>query len=376
MKNFNSLIVLSLLLVFSSCRRSGDSDYGNSSRNSGGNGGSGILTAGEWNDVENWEFWNQIINQAHFASQPHYWEIYLNNRVSILLHHNTIPISDANLELIKDGSPVWKAKTDNKGRAEMWLAFAQVGQLSNLTEYALSINGHIMDHDLRLFSQGVNAIEINPSPNYSEMVDLAFIVDATGSMRDEIEFLKDDLKNMVQRINSEKSEIQINTASVFYRDEGDDYVVKKSNFTKDINSTISFIKKQEADGGGDYPEAVHTALKTAVNELQWSVKAKSRIAFFLLDAPPHYNPEVIDQLQNSIQKAAELGIKIIPIVASGSDEDTEFLMRFMSIATNGTYVFLTDDSGVGNSHQAQNVGQYEVEFLNDLIVRLVKEFSD
>jgi hypothetical protein len=46
------------------------------------------------------------------------------------------------------------------------------------------------------------------------------------------------------------------------------------------------------------------------------------------------------------------------------------------ISTNGTYVFVTDDSGVGNSHLEPSVGEYEVEFLNDLMVRLIDEYME
>ncbi|MDD4641760.1 MAG: hypothetical protein PHF92_10450, partial [Bacteroidales bacterium] len=70
------------------------------------------------------------------------------------------------------------------------------------------------------------------------------------------------------------------------------------------------------------------------------------------------------------------GIKIIPITASGIDKETEFLMRLMAMATNGSYVFITNDSGVGNEHIQASVGEYQVELLNKLMVRLIKKYSD
>jgi len=51
------------------------------------------------------------------------------------------------------------------------------------------------------------------------------------------------------------------------------------------------------------------------------------------------------------------------------------MMRFISIATNGTYVFITNDSGIGNSHLSPTVGKYDVEYLNNLMVRLIKKYS-
>lgn len=46
-------------------------------------------------------------------------------------------------------------------------------------------------------------------------------------------------------------------------------------------------------------------------------------------------------------------------------------MQIYAIATDGTYVFLTNDSRVGEPHLVTSVGQFEVEFLNDLMVRLI-----
>ena len=41
--------------------------------------------------------------------------------------------------------------------------------------------------------------------------------------------------------------------------------------------------------------------------------------------------------------------------------------------TNGTYVFLTDDSGVGFSHLTPIVGDYTVDLLHNVIVRIIQE---
>ena len=110
--------------------------------------------------------------------------------------------------------------------------------------------------------------------------------------------------------------------------------------------------------------------------MRWSEEARTRIAFLILDAPPHDDLSVISSISLQIRKAAEKGIKLIPITASGIDKNTELLMRQMAILTNGTYVFITNDSGIGNDHLEASVGDYEVEFLNDLMVRLIGEYSE
>ena len=67
---------------------------------------------------------------------------------------------------------------------------------------------------------------------------------------------------------------------------------------------------------------------------------------------------------------------MIPVAASGVDKDTEFMLRFFDLATGGTYVFLTDDSGIGNSHIKATVGDHKVEKLADLMVRLIKKYVE
>lgn len=379
MKKISYLLSLGLLLGITSCDSDGYFSSAESATDSSGNGQnnqSGLITAAEWNDLENWEFWNDLIHRQEYSDKPDYWKFYTNKRISIVLKNNTTPVVDAKLELLENGNIVWEAKSDNAGKAELWIDLFQSSQSTDLNDYSLSVNGQIVNTKLKFVQDGINEIEINDNLNTSDRVELAFIVDATGSMGDELEFLKDDLENVIQSVENDYPSLDIYTSSVFYRDKGDDYVVRKSGFSGDLNTTLDFINNQSAGGGGDFPEAVHTALKTGIEELQWSENAKTRIAFLVLDAPPHHTSQIIEDLHNSIKEASGKGIKIIPVTASGIDKATEFLMRFFSISTNSTYVFITDDSGIGNDHLEPSVGEYEVEFLNDLMVRLIKKYTE
>jgi hypothetical protein len=204
---------------------------------------------------------------------------------------------------------------------------------------------------------------------------VCFVVDATGSMSDELKYIQSELVDVISRVKSANPNSVVLTSSVFYRDENDEYLTRESNFTTDINQTKKFILDQKAGGGGNFPEAVHSALDKAVN-LNWSNNSKTKLLFLLLDAPPHHNNEVITDIQKSVYKAAEKGIKIIPITASGIDKNTEFLMRFFSISTNSTYVFITNHSGIGENHIEASVGKYQVEFLNNLMVRLINKYAE
>jgi len=94
----------------------------------------------------------------------------------------------------------------------------------------------------------------------------------------------------------------------------------------------------------------------------------------VLDAPPHNTASIRESLHESIMAASKKGIRIIPVASSGVDKDTEFLLRAFAMTTGGTYTFLTDDSGIGGSHLEPTVGDYEVEHLNDMLVRIIEEY--
>ncbi len=342
----------------------------------GGDPTGGLITAGEWNDLENWDFWISLLETSEHNEMEEVWTIDPARRVAVeLVGINNVPMRDAQIKLMSGSEIVWEAQTDKKGSAELFIEPYKLNSSFNLSELNLTINDDIIMNNLLSFDQGINKYTLNFLGNVnSRGAEISFIVDATGSMGDELEFLKDELYDVVRRVQEEHTDKLIMTSSVFYRDQTDEYVTRVSDWTSDVGQTVEFIKEQSAGGGGDFPEAVHSALDAAINGLPWSADVTSKISFLLLDAPPHKEDQVLDNLRATIKNAAAKGIKIIPIVASGIDKETEFLMRFMSVLTNGTYVFITDDSGIGNSHLEPTVGEFDVEFLNDLMVRLLSEY--
>ncbi|MES1220289.1 MAG: VWA domain-containing protein [Bacteroidota bacterium] len=389
------LSIIILIVLFTACSKTGGvastagipSGYssltsgpssGSSSSNSG-NGGTnnqpGVITAGEWNDINNWNYWLSLMDTAQWNAKQDYWKFYTKGIYSVhLTDTRGAAITDADVSL-KDahGNAVWTAKTDNSGKAELFPVL-----FTNATPAIYSATATVNGQYFVLGSfPSSNSIEkqLDLMANASGNVDVMYVVDATGSMGDELSYLKTELEDVLVQSKNDLPGMTLRMGSVFYRDQGDEYLTKSSPFTTDVNTLINFIKGQNANGGGDFPEAVHAALQTAVEQQSWSSNAKARLLFLVLDAPPHHEDAVIQSIQSSIKLAAQKGIKIIPITASGIDKDTEFMMRFMAISTNGTYVFIINDSGIGNDHLSPTVGKYEVEFLNNLMVRLIKKYS-
>ena len=197
-------------------------------------------------------------------------------------------------------------------------------------------------------------------------------------MGDEIDFLKAELDDVINRIATNNSGTQIKLAMLFYRDTDDDVPFDYYDFT-DVTSADGLSKmkselnKQRAEGGGDYPEAVDEALELAVNK-QWSTGSSTKIIFHVLDAPAHEGGKYEEKLVNATKTAAEKGIRLCPIICSGAAEETEYTMRQAAIYTGGTFVFVTNDSGIGGDHHDPGLPNAVVELLNSLMVRLVNGY--
>ena len=378
MKTFNLFSASLLVLALASCSKSSiekgtpqTSDIGASDGPQTTN--SGVITAAEWNDLQNWTFWNDVLNKNGNSKMQSTWGFYTNNRFSVKLSStDSKALCDVPVDLLQDGQIVFSTRTDNKGQAELWANLTVSSALVDASKFQISINkGFKTISEIKPYSQGVNDISIESTWQNDNTTNVCFVIDATSSMVDELKYLKNELYDVISRIKTDNPQSNVLTSAVFYKDTDDDYLTKKSDFNSNGSQTTSFIKAEEANGGGDFPEAVHSALDVAVNNLSWSAKAKSRIIFLVLDAPAHNKTSVISSLQKSILQANSKGIKLIPIIASGADKDTEFSMRLMAMSTNGTFVFITDDSKKGNTHYVPSVGSYQVEFLNNLMVRLV-----
>ncbi len=401
LRRLPALVVLAATMMTTACTTGdGESDYLNGMGESGvatmdagdaapglggggdGNTQAGIVTAGEWNDLRHWPFWSGLMESQDFGDKPAYWQFYTNNRVAVSLSDTEgRAVVGADVALVRGDETLWQTKTDNRGEASLWAGLYKE-ETADSAALTVRIGTELMEGHPQVArwdsvaAAPVNRYVVKAATDVKPQADIAFIVDATGSMADEINFLKSDLVDIIDKAAAASPALTLRTAALFYRDEGDEYVTKHSDFTTKVSETADYVGQQQAMGGGDYPEAVHTALDQMLQQLSWDTEARSRLAFLILDAPAHHETDVIRSLQLSIGVCARMGIKLIPVAASGVDKNTEFMLRFFAIATGGTYVFLTNHSGVGLDHIAASVGDYEVEPLNSLIVRLIGEYTE
>lgn len=87
------------------------------------------------------------------------------------------------------------------------------------------------------------AITLNGNPGWRpDFLDLVFVVDTTGSMTDELEWLTRDLEKIVQSARSAAPGIDVGQGLSLYRDEGDDYLVRNLGFTHRLGTMKNWLR--------------------------------------------------------------------------------------------------------------------------------------
>lgn len=338
---------------------------------------SGKLTATEVNDFEHWTFWGDIREYIKERAEER-WGMKPVDRYTVqVVNEKNIGLNNQKVELITSKSKVlWTARTDAFGRAELWRNF--MGGLDSSVDLYVRVSSadQILRKPARKLKDGINHFVIENSCNQGDKLQIAFMVDATTSMSDEVDFLRSDLKNLITHVK-DSSGLNTEVGSVFYKCPGNSEWMNSFDFTSTVDELVTFIDSQKVDGGGD--EAVEVAL-SEILELSWDSTAIARVVFLMLDEAPGYRAGQLDTLHQAITTCASRGIRLVPIVSSGTtsfqDKMLEYLMRSMALATNGTSAFLTDDSGIGDSHTDPTAEVVKVETLKDLMFRVIREMSE
>jgi hypothetical protein len=202
-------------------------------------------------------------------------------------------------------------------------------------------------------------------------LDLSFLIDVTGSMGDELSYVNAEVVEIVRRIEEVTPGLQVRVSGTFYRDRGDDFVVRQIPFSDNVEGFAQTMERVDAAGGGDYAEDMNAGLMAALNNLEWSEGNAVRLLVLIADAPPQqYNQEQFTYV-DAVRMASDRGIRILPVGASGIDREVEVLFRAMGTITSSPYVYLTDHSGVGNAHLEADTQTMRVEYFNELLSRLV-----
>jgi hypothetical protein len=202
------------------------------------------------------------------------------------------------------------------------------------------------NHWLALASALLSLSLVSTAPAATKpAVEVAFVLDTTGSMASLIEGAKRKIWSIATTIIDENPGADIRMGLVAYRDIGDEYVTKRVELTADIQDLYARLLELRARGGGDWPESVNEALHEGITRLAWTQGPEvSRIIFLVGDAPPHMDYAQDVKYPDALKIAREREI-VVNAVQAGEARDTFRVWKEIAQMGNGAYIPIPQDGG-------------------------------
>lgn len=164
-----------------------------------------------------------------------------------------------------------------------------------LTWYHPTIKGHSEWGDALSILGTAGAV--GGSFEGSASIDLALVVDATGSMSDTIASVRRNLASLVNQLAAATSSYRV--AVVSYQDIPPDGLYASRvdlSFTSNLSSIQEAIGNLDASEGGDTPETVFSGIKSAI-DLPWRTGV-TKLAIVIGDAGPKIDADGKEPVSN------------------------------------------------------------------------------
>ena len=296
-----------------------------------------------------------------------------------VMNEDQQPVLDARVRLYDQQALLFEGRTYAGGKTIFFSRGLNLSANTNALRVEISKGNSSAGSELRLGSdynpiyvlRGVRALPATPR------LDVLFLLDATGSMDDEISRIQQTIASIAERIDSIEPRPELRFGLVSYRDRGDEYVTRAFDFTGDLAAFREQLLQVRAAGGGDEPESLNEALHMAVQQVDWADDAV-RLTFLVADAPPHLDYQQDYDYIAEAGAAVARGVKIYTIAASNTGREAEYILRQIAQQTLAHFIFLTYQPGQnagapGDStvHQV-DPSAFTVERLDDLVVQVVQ----
>ncbi|WP_108791174.1 VWA domain-containing protein [Erythrobacter sp. Alg231-14] len=327
---------------------------------------SGLLTAGEHDDLLNPELYEDYKRKSNLGQQIQSLpNVDTGRLLTVELRDRrgrSVPFAEVEVRC-EDGNSI-TLKTVADGRA---VFFPGMDRLSDdVWVRAGGSDWRAVRLSNEPGAQTVSITQRRAAPAVQKL-DLAVVVDVTGSMSDELAYLQTELTAIIGALETRHSDLDVRVAFTFYRDQGDQFVTRTFDFDGNVDRAQGRLGQQVAMGGGDYPEAMQDAMIRAAR-LDWRDDAVKTL-LLVADAPPHNRD--VDKTWLAAEHLRNERVHIVPVGASGVADMAEYVMRAMAAVTQSRYTFLTDDSGIGNPHAPPAIDCYLVTRLDHLLRRVI-----
>jgi len=160
---------------------------------------------------------------------------------------------------------------------------------------------------------------ILPTPALQQ-IDVLFVVDVTGSMKGEINGIKNGINNFVSTLNSRELDTQVGLIAFGDRFEGEEPQILSfagEPFTKDTNSFETKLGKMGMVGGGDNEESSLDAL--VLGARQPFRKDATKAILLITDAPPKMPDQETPSIEAAEKFVRDEGINQLHLVISDED---------------------------------------------------------
>ncbi|MCL4297720.1 MAG: VWA domain-containing protein [Anaerolineae bacterium] len=342
------------------------------------------LRAGEVDDNAQWD--DYLLYRRNYQGPPVHDRDVSERYVIEVKDGQGQPVLGATVRILANGQDIYEARTFANGQV-LFHPLALNLPPEQVDRFQVEVEKDNLNEEFTL-----SRIHSQVSASFSERwtvtldtqtqmdrlnLDVLFLVDATGSMADEIAKIQSTIFDVSARIDALPGQPEVRYGMVTYRDRGDAFVTQTYEFTPDVREFSQKLSGVYADGGGDTPESLNEALHAAVNGVEWRDGDTVQLIFLVADAPPHLDYAQDYDYAVEMDRAARRGIKIFPIASSGLDDQGEYIFRQLAQYTQGRFIFLTyagpTNGGAPGDETTHHVDDYSVENLDDLLVRLVQE---
>ncbi len=330
----------------------------------------GVITAGDIDDTLNLAAFQHYVGRtAKSLGVP---RANFSNPVRVqMLDPDGRPAPGLRVTMRKRGAaePFWSGYSGVGGMITVFPALHGAGRPSEVEMRTLTATGYEQAHMISTKGSRVPVQVSQPSSWKPDFLDIAIVIDTTGSMQDEIDWITKELKGFANTALRAAPGVDIRYGLVSYKAPGDYPPVQSFGFTKNLGQMRSWLKSLNAHGGAGGDEVVARGLEAGV-AMNWRRGKGERLLIQIGDEPPSRNRT--KAYLNAARVAAQKGIHVYGLGASGVEEHLEYLMRSAAAQTQGRYLFLTDDSGVGLAHAEPAISCYRVTRLTRLMNRILR----
>jgi hypothetical protein len=202
-------------------------------------------------------------------------------------------------------------------------------------------------------------------------LDLAFVVDTTGSMTGLIASARQRMIAMIEAL-LRADEVSLRLGIVEYRDHPpqDPLPFRAYDFTADLDAARATLNGLKAEGGGDGPESVLDGVLAAVRELAWRPHAR-RLAVLVGDSPPHG----VGARGDGFPQGCPCGETIASVTAAAEEARVTFYALGLTNGVESSFGALSNLTG-GEFFAIWHGGSAGQDAIESLQAILVEEFGN